>query len=82
MLPDRASVRMSREAGLMTPDLYPVSISNVDDLSPPCVLEALSERKFRKAEWPSATPGFCLWQNTLDGWPRPERLRRVSTNVF
>jgi hypothetical protein len=33
MLPDRASVRMSREAGLMTLDLYPMSISNVDDLS-------------------------------------------------
>ena len=34
MLPDRASVRMSREAGLMTLDLCPMSISNVDDLSP------------------------------------------------
>ena len=33
VLPDRAPVRMSREAGLMTLDLYPMSKSNVCDLS-------------------------------------------------
>jgi hypothetical protein len=33
------------------------------------VLRAPSERKFRKAKRPSAIPGFCLWQNTLDGRP-------------
>ena len=68
---DRTSVRMSREAGLMTLDLYPMSISNVDDLlSHFCpVLEAPSEPLV-----PQGQAAFGPF------WPaRPERLQRVRT---
>jgi hypothetical protein len=86
---DRTSVRMSREAGLNDMDplihveknvpvfvlfiRYPLSLMGSD--------EALG---LRKAEWPSPIPGFCLWQNTLDGGPsgaRPARQDKTRYEV-